>query len=71
MDKLKFSQYNSLLKITSNSSVIYNSKEDKCLIIQQEMNDIFSFNPDEIKDYNPTLFNDLKSIGALVPIDIN
>lgn len=69
MSKLKFSQYNSLLKITSNSSVIYNSKEDKCMIIQQEMNDILNFNPEEIKNYNPAILNDLKSIGALVPID--
>lgn len=71
MNKLKFSQYNSLLKVTSNSSVIYNSKEDKCIIIKQEMNDILNFNPKEIEGYNPKLFNDLLSIGAIVVKDLN
>jgi uncharacterized protein len=71
MKKLKFSQYNSLLKITSASSVIYNSKADKCIIIKQEMNDILNFDPEEIEKYNSKLFNDLKSMGALVPISTN
>lgn len=71
MNQLKFSQYNSLIKVTSNSSVIYNSKEDKCIIIQQDMNDILNFNPEEIEDYNPKLFNDLVSIGVIVPKDLN
>lgn len=66
MNNLKFSQYNSILKITSQSSVIYNSKKDKCVIIPNDMNDILNFNIDEIKSHNPKLYSDLKEIGAIV-----
>ena len=71
MTNLKFSQYNTLLKVTSKSSTIYNSREDKCIIIPQDMNDILSCDPAEIETFNPKLFSDLLSIGALIPEDFN
>ena len=71
MSNLKYSKYNSILSITSQSSVLYNSKEDKCIIIKKDMENLMSLSIDEIKEYNSILYNDLINIKAIIPKNID
>jgi uncharacterized protein len=68
---MKFSKYNSLLGLTSQSSIIYNSKEDKCIIFKKEDESLLCLLPEEVKNKNHRLFNQLREINAIVDSNIN
>lgn len=63
---MKFSKYNTLLRLTPQSSVIYNSKEDKCVVFKKKDETLLTLLPDELKNKNTQLFNQLKEINAII-----
>jgi uncharacterized protein len=65
---MKFSIYNTILSITSQTLALYNAKSDKCMLIPLDMKGILSLLPSEIEAYNPQLYTDLVNINAIVPL---
>ncbi|MDR2235308.1 MAG: radical SAM protein [Chryseobacterium sp.] len=68
---MKLSKYNTILDVTPNSSVLYNSKEDKCLVFNTEKKHLFSMDPSMIASIDPAIYNDLLNINAIVESDKN
>lgn len=71
MENFKYSKYNSILNISNNLSVLYNSKEDKCIVFKKEKEDLLTKTPSELINLDSNLFNDLKNINGIVDINKN
>lgn len=66
---MKFSQYNSLLYVSDEKSLLYNAMTDKFLALTGNNNSLFktaAISPATIKDVNPELFGQLCENGFMV-----
>ena len=69
---MKYSQYNSIIKLNDNLSVVYNSKSDKSLIIpDSKAKSINAFTPKSLENENLEIYNNLVSIEAIILDDKN
>lgn len=64
----KFSVYNSVIEVTANTAILYNSKEDKCLIFKKEKQSFLNISTKAIAEKDKKFYDDLKSISAIIPI---
>ena len=45
---MKYSKYNSLIQLSSSLSVLYNSKEDKSIVISNTKTDLLKLSPEHL-----------------------
>lgn len=63
---MKYSKYNTILNISENISVLYNSKEDKSIVISNSKANILNLNPEYLLSEDPDLYKNLVEINAIV-----
>ena len=69
---MKYSIYNSLLRITDNSSILYNAMSDKFIILSNQAEKDYQLcNLDILKDKNPILYNQLIETESIVDENID
>ena len=69
---MKYSQYNSIIKLNDNLSVVYNSKSDKSIIITNpKRNLINNSTPTLLEKSDLEIYNNLILIEAIIPHDKN
>lgn len=68
---MKYSKYNSLIKLSSSLSVLYNSKEDKSIVISNTKTDLLKLSPEHLSYQDSEIYNNLIQINAIVSEDKN
>ncbi|MFZ4671258.1 MAG: radical SAM protein [Flavobacterium sp.] len=68
---MKYSKYNSILQLSDLLSVLYNSKEDKSIIISNSKTDLLKFSPEYLANQDSEIYNNLIQINAIVADDKN
>lgn len=68
---MKYSKYNSILQLSDSLSVLYNSKEDKSIIISNSKTDLLKFSPEHLANQDSEIYNNLIQINAIVADDKN
>ena len=68
---MKYSKYNSLIKLSSSLSVLYNSKEDKSIVISNTKTDLLKLSPEHLLYQDSEIYNNLIQINAIVSEDKN
>lgn len=71
MDGYKYSRFNSILDITSASTVLYNAFSDQCLVFLKEKKTLLSNQPDIVLQQDRNFFNNLLKIGAIISSKTN
>lgn len=66
MEQYKFSRYNSLIDISATLSALYNSKEDKFLVLKKEKRNLLELSPENIAKADYEVYENLKNINAIV-----
>lgn len=62
----KFSKYNSIIPLSESISALYNSKEDKCIVIKKDLESYFQLPTDYLERHHPTIYKDLLEINAII-----
>jgi len=62
----KFSKYNSIIPLSDNISALYNSKEDKCIVIKRNLEEYFKLTPVDLEKNHPSIYQNLLDINAIV-----
>lgn len=68
---MKYSKYNSILQLSDSLSVLYNSKEDKSIIISNSKTNLLKFSPEHLANQDSEIYNNLIQINAIVANDKN
>lgn len=68
---MKYSKYNSILQLSDSLSVLYNSKEDKSIIISNSKTNLLKFSPEQLANQDSEIYNNLIQINAIVANDKN
>lgn len=68
---MKYSKYNSVLQLSDLLSVLYNSKEDKSIVISNSKIDLLKFSPEHLANQDSEIYNNLIQINAIVADDKN
>lgn len=68
---MKYSKYNTILHLSDSLSVLYNSKEDKSIVISNSKTDLLKFSPEHLATQDSEIYNNLIQINAIVADDKN
>ena len=60
---MKYSKYNSLIQLSSSLSVLYNSKEDKSIVISNTKTDLLKLSPEHLSNQDSEIYNNLIQIN--------
>ncbi len=67
----KFSKYNSIIPLSDSISALYNSKEDKCIVIKRDLEGYFKLSPVDLEQNHPSIYQNLIDIKAIVDYNMN
>lgn len=62
----KFSRYNSIIPLSETISALYNSKEDKCIVIKKDVESFFKLPADNLEVSHPSIYQNLLDINAII-----
>ncbi|WP_137905452.1 radical SAM/SPASM domain-containing protein [Chryseobacterium sp. 2VB] len=65
----KFSKYNSIIPLSDTISAVYNSKEDKCIVIKRDLEGYFKLPILDLEKNHPSIYQNLLDINAIVDYD--
>jgi uncharacterized protein len=68
---MKYSKYNTILQLSDSLSVLYNSKEDKSIIISNTKTNLLKSSPENLANQDSEIYNNLIQINAIVADDKN
>lgn len=63
---MKYSQYNSLIPISEENTILYNATSDKFMILTHTALQEYNKGANHVADNNPSLFAQLKEVHAIV-----
>ncbi|KQM24969.1 radical SAM/SPASM domain-containing protein [Chryseobacterium sp. Leaf201] len=67
----KFSRYNSIIPLSESISALYNSKEDKCIVIKRDMESYFKFPVSDLESQHPSIYQNLLDINAIIDENVD
>ncbi|WP_294200449.1 radical SAM protein [uncultured Chryseobacterium sp.] len=62
----KFSKYNSIISLSNSISALYNSKEDKCIVIKKDIESYFKLPAGDLENHYPAIYQNLLDINAII-----
>ena len=69
---MKYSIYNSTIKINDRHGILYNAMSDKFILLSSNAyGELMRYDSDLLVKINPILYEQMCDIGAIVPNDMN